>query len=71
MIVTKIVLVIDGKETCIDIKDAEKLYKDLDKVFGKKEFILPDVGKIYPQPPRSDEVRPPFVWYTLSSGGKV
>ena len=62
MIVTKIIFAIDGKEICIDIKDAEKLYKDLDKIFGKKEYPFPDVGKIYPQ--ITDKHGPPYVWYT-------
>lgn len=68
MIVTKMVLVIDGKEICIELKDAEKLYKDLDKIFGKKEHILPDVGRIYPQ--IEDKHRPPYVWYATGRAGE-
>lgn len=68
MIVAKIVLVIDEKEVCIEVKDAEKLYEDLYKIFGKKEYVLPDVGRIYPQ--LEDRTCPPYVWYSTGRAGE-
>ena len=55
MIVTSVILAINGKEICIEVKDAEKLYNDLDKIFGKKEYIYPQA---------TDKYNPPYVWYT-------
>lgn len=67
MICTKVILNVDGKEIEMTIKDAEKLYQDLDKIFGKKVIALSERESTKPW---ESKPFPPYVWYTLSSGDK-
>ncbi|MCK5386148.1 MAG: hypothetical protein KAJ39_03120 [Gammaproteobacteria bacterium] len=61
---TKIIIEVNGKEETLSLSDAERLYRDLDRVFGNKQLILnphvqpfdrndplsPAVGKRYVPP---------------------
>ena len=67
MIISKISLVIDGKEVSISIKDAEVLYRDLHSIFGKKEAITVGGKKGYLW---ESKPYPSYMWYSTGGAGE-
>jgi len=52
--IKKIILDLEGKEVNLSVEEAERLYNDLGRVFGRRDFIpypvYPYIPYSYPEP---------------------